>query len=578
MKSRYTILSIVIAATGLTACDDKLDPVQARPDPIVTVTPATTNVVMGSTVTLTANVQNDTTGALSGVTWASVTPTIATVATTSGVVTGVGPGTVMIVATSKYRSTASDTSVVTVTAPVVPAVVIAPRATSLMIGQKQLLSAAGDVTGFTWISSAPGVASVSATGEVTALSAGTAIITATAKSDGTKSGTAQIGVCFPTTGNVTLAGCGFAQDRYTAEIAVRGKYAYTTTWGTRAGNRGDAVRIWDISGTNPVLVDSLIIPGVGTTSDVQVSPDSSLLVVSTEQLSTGSIAIYSLANPAAPTLISRYSTAETLRGVHTVKLSMVNNKLYGFLQINQSGVAPAQEVIVDLSNPASPQQVYAQAMGKPFIHDVIVRDGILFTALWNDGMSIFDIGGGGKGGTPANPVLISNIKTTSGEIHNIWWYHDPTNNNKQYVFMGEESAWNGVIGSGGISAGDIHVVDISNIAAPKEVATYKVPNAGTHNFAVDEQSGILYAAYYNGGVRALDIRGDLSTCTVAQQSATVSVTGAPLCDLSKMGREAGSALSTGGYFIWGVALQGNRLYASDMGRGIVALDISALKR
>jgi hypothetical protein len=45
-----------------------------------------------------------------------------------------------------------------------------------------------------------------------------------------------------------------------------------------------------------------------------------------------------------------------------------------------------------------------------------------------------------------------------------------------------------------------------------------------------------------------------------------------------MGREVGTALTSGDYFVWGVMMQGNRIYASDMGKGLVVLDISALKR
>jgi hypothetical protein len=218
-------------------------------------------------------------------------------------------------------------------------------------------------------------------------------------------------------------------------------------------------------------------------------------------------------------------------------------------------------------------------MGNPYIHDVFVRDGLLFAALWNDGMTVFDVGGGGKGGSPSNPVVISNVRTVSGKIHNIWWYYDPSGS-KKYAFLGEEGP--GSIGSS--SAGDIHVFDVSNLSAPKEVAMYSPgPGTGTHNFWVDEQSGVLYAAYYNGGVRALDIRGDLSTCTVEQRASYTAVpvvsggVGAPLCNLRLMGREIGNALTTGGYYVWGVMMQGNRLYASDMGKGLVVLDISNLK-
>jgi hypothetical protein len=90
---------------------------------------------------------------------------------------------------------------------------------------------------------------------------------------------------------------------------------------------------------------------------------------------------------------------------------------------------------------------------------------------------------------------------------------------------------------------------------------------------MDEPSGILYAAFYNGGVRALDVRGDLSVCTVAQKTSN------GLCDLKLMGREVGVGLNhTPPRFVWGVALVGNALYASDMHVGIHKLNISALKR
>ena len=119
------------------------------------------------------------------------------------------------------------------------------------------------------------------------------------------------------------------------------------------------------------------------------------------------------------------------------------------------------------------------------------------------------------------------------------------------------------------SIGDVHVVDVSNMSAPREVAFYSVTSAGTHNFSVDEPNGVLYAAYYNGGVRALDVRGDLGTCTDAQKS-TPAASAVPLCDLRKMGREIGIGLLDRGnpVYIWGVQYTGGAVYASDMINGI----------
>jgi hypothetical protein len=192
------------------------------------------------------------------------------------------------------------------------------------------------------------------------------------------------------------------------------------------------------------------------------------------------------------------------------------------------------------------------------VHDVFVRDGILFTALWDQGITIWDIGGAGSGSV-SNPIALGNVVTVGGKAHNVWWYHSAGAVEKRYAFVGEEGP--GAIGS--FSIGDIHVVDVSNFAAPREVAFFHVDGAGTHNFSVDESRGILYAAYYNGGVRAINITGDLSSCDAALKSADGR------CDLARMGREV--AHGPGGQnpvYIWGVQFSAGRVYASDMLNGI----------
>jgi hypothetical protein len=353
-----------------------------------------------------------------------------------------------------------------------------------------------------------------------------------------------------------VLGQGPVPERFTAEVWARGNVAYTTTWGHRQAT-GNAIKIWDVSSDAPVLVDSVIVPAVVTLGDIQTSDDGKLLVVATE-FAPGSILIYDLTNPVKPQLIAQYATQATFPGVHTAEVQRVNGVLYAFLSVDPSSSSPARLVIVDLSNPATPTQVYSAIMGNPYVHDVFVRDGILITALWDDGITIWDIGGNGAG-SPSNPLPIGSVHTVGGEVHNVWWYHNPVNGEKRYMFIGQEGP--GSIGS--FSSGDIHVVDASNLAAPHEVAFYHLDGAGTHNFSVDEARGILYAAYYNGGVRAIDITGDLSSCDAAIRSADGR------CDLAKSGRELGHALQAqGDVYVWGVQLLGSRIYASDMLNGL----------
>jgi hypothetical protein len=369
---------------------------------------------------------------------------------------------------------------------------------------------------------------------------------------------------------LAVVGKGDVLERFTSEVATTGNWVYTGTWSTRTA-RGNVLKIWNVAGSGaPALADSITIAGAGTLGDVQISQDGALLVIPTEGGGTANgIYIYDRTNPASPVLLSQFTTLSTRPGVHTVKLGRVNNRHYAFLSIDP----PARLVIVDITDPRAPVQVLERAMGNPFVHDVFVRDGILFTALWDDGMSIWDIGGGNRGGSPADPILLGNVRTVNGNVHNIHWLHDPVSNAKRYALIGEESpGLGGSMGQSGSSAGDIHVVDVSNFSAPTEVAFFHVDSAGVHNFAVDEQHGILYAAYYNAGVRAVDVRGDLSTCTSAQKSPDGR------CNLGLMRRERARTLTDRVVFVWGVALNGNSLYVSDMLNGVWRVDATPLLR
>ena len=367
-------------------------------------------------------------------------------------------------------------------------------------------------------------------------------------------------------GSIGVVGCGLVDTRFTAEVAVRDTTAYTTTWGFRTA-QGNMIAIWDVKGAQPIFLDSLIVNGASTLGDVAVSDDGKLLVVATER-SNGSLVIFDLTNPRHPTLLSRLATQETFNGVHTAEIGRIGGRLYAILAIDPlSGAATPESkiVIVDLGDPAHPQQIFVKSVPNtaPFVHDSFLRDGLLFVALWNAGIEIWDVGGGGRGGTPSAPVVLGSVATIGGDAHNIWWLHDAVSGSR-YAFVGEES---GPAQIGVSSAGDIHVLDVSDLTHPREVAFYHVAGAGTHNFSVDEARGILYAAYYNAGVRAIDVRGDLETCSPPQQVATGPVV---RCDLVAMGREVGRGLTGGSLavYIWGVQLSGGSLYASDMLNGL----------
>ena len=206
----------------------------------------------------------------------------------------------------------------------------------------------------------------------------------------------------------------------------------------------------------------------------------------------------------------------------------------------------------------SPELVREVPIPISFIHDTFVRDGIVFVCAWTNGLILYDVGNGIKGGSPSNPVEISRIATannplTSPNVHNAWWFHNPVTSEKRYVFVGQEGPGN----IGESSSGDIHVVDISSMNSPVEVAFYHMnasPSAGTHNFWMDEAAQILYAAYYNGGVVALDVSGTLTGDLASREIARL--------------KPAGSS------YMWGVQLSGGSIYATDMVNGLFQIRLT----
>ena len=361
----------------------------------------------------------------------------------------------------------------------------------------------------------------------------------------------------PAVSTLEVLGLGRITNRFSAEISVGARYAYSSSWGTRSSVRGNAIFIWDLEQAQPMLVDSLLIADAGTTGDVQVVADANLLVVAVEPAPRGAIVLYDLTDPRRPQFITRYETPNTANGVHTAQVSRVNGRLYVFLCIDPRGAEPAKLVIVDITDPRAPMESWVKVLGAPFVHDVHVRDGILLTAEWNDGLAAYDIGGGGSGGTVSAPVLLGRIQTVGGSAHNVFWQRDSISG-ARYAFVGEEGA--GVLGTS--SAGDVHVVDVTRWSAMREVAFFRVAGAGTHNFWVDESAGILYAAYYNAGVRALDVRGDLASCAVSMRDASGR------CDLGLTGRELARGLVSTSSYVWGVDGARGSVVASDMLQGV----------
>ena len=179
-------------STTVTAADGSITAsvtvtVTAPPVAAIALSPTTVTGVPGNTSTLSAVPEDASGNTVSGVTlaWSSSNTAVATVS--AGTVTLVKQGTATITVSG---SGVSATASVTVNAPAPPAVasvVVTPSSISLGVGKtSQLTATAMDASGnamsgaaISWSSSNTGMATVSGTGVVQAIVAGTAIMTAT---------------------------------------------------------------------------------------------------------------------------------------------------------------------------------------------------------------------------------------------------------------------------------------------------------------------------------------------------------------------------------------------------------------
>jgi uncharacterized protein YjdB len=240
----------------------------SAPVATVSVQPTTASVAVGQTTTLVATTRDANGNTLTGrtVTWTTSASGVATVST-SGVVTGLAPGTATITATSEGKT---GTATVTVTPPPVATVTVAPLTPTVVVGGTVTLTAttkdaAGNtLTGrtVTWTTSASSIATVSTSGVVTGVAAGTATITATSEG---RTGTATVTVTPPAApvATVTVAPS-------TATVFVLGTTTLTATMKDATGNplTGRSVS-WSTS--NPLVatvtqsgVVTGVLPGTAT--------------------------------------------------------------------------------------------------------------------------------------------------------------------------------------------------------------------------------------------------------------------------------------------------------------------------
>lgn len=498
------------------------------------------------------------------VAWTSDQPGVVR-ASSAGVLTAVRPGRATLTARAGQ---ASATLQLTVEANPVSSVEVAPATATVRTGDVvRLTFTARDRSGAAvaavvpeWMVN-PGSARIEPNGAFVASEAGTyRIVGAFAGRAGTATLTVvPRDVVRPTTlvGRVPVKG--FASAEFW--LHPDGRHGYLST----IGDRVYAIDLSDPAA--PVITDSVIVDA-RVVNDIMTTEDGRYGVMTREGASTrkNGIVILSFEDPAHPKVISEFTETVT-GGVHSTFIYR------GYVYLTDDATGSMR--VIDLRDPMAPRQVArwetpGSAAGR-MLHDIDVQDGLAYLSYWNDGLVILDVGNGMRGGSPDNPQLVSQYKYDLEDLyrdvaavggpgfirgtHTAW-------RSGRYVFVGDEvfaahpqiTAGPSLLGLGR-AYGRLHVLDVSDISRPVEVAWYEPKDGGTHNVWVAGDT--LYLGDYQGGLRVLDISGELRGDLLAQDREIAHVyTG------DSKGNFPNAAMA------WGAIYRDGRIYVPDIFSGL----------
>ena len=370
---------------------------------------------------------------------------------------------------------------------------------------------------------------------------------------------------------IKLVGHGLITDVLTSDLWIwpgigkhKGKdFAVTGTW----GSNGEAY-FWDVTDpANMKIIDTVTVDA-RTVNDVKISADGRVGVMTREGASDrkNGFVILDVSDPYNVTISAAYNDDMT-GGVHNAFI--YENHIYA---VNNG----RKYDIINIDDPKKPFRVGVYELDSPghSIHDVWIEDGIAYSSNWADGVVAVDIGAkkhkeadrsksqfnpllakAGQG-SPSNPIHLADLKDPNGHNHAAFPFKSQSTD-KFYIVGGDE--WFPWRYPGKPRPyqprGGFHFLDFTDPENPKEDAVYTITEAGSHNHWI--QGDTLIAAYYNGGLRIVDISGDL------------------LGDLYRQGREIAFYMSSHpeGHIpnstnVWGAIPYKGYIYFTDMYSGL----------
>jgi hypothetical protein len=353
----------------------------------------------------------------------------------------------------------------------------------------------------------------------------------------------------------------------TSEVWVHpnGKVAYL---GTVLGH--DKFYALDISDpANPVVTDS-VGGSMRSVNDLMSTPDGKYLVYTREGAADrkNGIGIASLEDPLHPKEIALFTEGVT-SGVHSAFVH--HQEKHGtHVYVTNDGTGAMH--VVDINDPRNPKGIATwrteRADAGRMLHDIDVQDGLAYLSYWNDGLVVLDVGNGVKGGSPSNPVLVTQLKYDLDAL-----YRNVQAQGKPWV-RGTHTAWRRgkyvfvadevfvledlmKLSGGQVSRayGNLQVIDVSDLERPRAVAWYEPEVGGVHNIWVAGDT--LYMGAYDGGFRAFDVSGELRGDLRAQGREM-----AALMPVASDGRVANAPMT------WGAVVKDGLVFVPDMNSGL----------
>jgi choice-of-anchor B domain-containing protein len=333
-----------------------------------------------------------------------------------------------------------------------------------------------------------------------------------------------------------LVGTAVAQHDEPLEIeganSGAGNWGYTHRDGRRFALTGTSAGLSIVEVTNPRAPRNIgLVPGPAS-SWREVKTYREYVYVTTE--AEHGLDIISMANPDAPRLVRTWN--RTFDRAHTIWID--GDRGLAFVNGTRMRSTDTGMRVLDLaSDPANPTEVGSfpgnAAAGGFYVHDSYHRGNVLFaSAIFNGWVAMLDV---------ADPTAIREIArfNTGGRFtHNSWLNGDGT-----VLFTTDERAGRPLEGW-----------NITNPSAPVKVSEYIAsPNSIPHNVMIDGNR--LLVAHYTEGVHLLDISNPASPRRIASY-------------------DTYQGSSTGFNGCWGAYIFPNSglIVASDMNSGLYVLE------